>query len=175
MQTKERLLQQIRTIPDFPVPGIQFKDITPLLGDYQTLRLTSDMLASPFTNTQVDYVAGLESRGFLFGPGMAAALEAGFIPIRKPNKLPAETISHSYDLEYGTDSLEIHKDALSAGANVIIHDDLIATGGSAVAAAHLIEKLGGNIVGFSFIMELEELKGKEKLLSTAPCHIILSI
>lgn len=171
----EILLKNIRSIPDFPKPGILFKDITPLLGDYHTLNLTLELLLEPFKNQKVDYVAGLESRGFLFGPGMAKSLQAGFVPIRKPNKLPAETISQSYDLEYGTDSLEIHKDAIEKGANVIIHDDLIATGGTALAAAKLIEELGGNIVGFSFIMEIDFLAGKNILSKKIPYHTLLSV
>lgn len=173
--SKEILLKNIRSIPDFPKPGILFKDITPLLGDYHTLNLTLELLLEPFKNQKIDYVAGLESRGFLFGPGMAKSLQAGFVPIRKPNKLPAETLSQSYDLEYGTDSLEIHKDAIEKGANVIIHDDLIATGGTALAAAKLIEELGGNIVGFSFIMEIDFLAGKDILPVKIPYHSLLTV
>ncbi|MGF1670737.1 MAG: adenine phosphoribosyltransferase [Balneolaceae bacterium] len=172
---KELLKNMIRTIPDYPKPGIQFKDITPLLGNKDTLELTSRMLASPYRGKKIDYVAGLESRGFLFGINVAQDLHAGFVPIRKPNKLPSDTISVSYELEYGTDSLEIHKDAIIEGANVIIHDDLIATGGTAFAAYELIEKLGGNVVGFSFVMEIGSLKGKNKLPQSVPYHTVLIV
>lgn len=172
---KSKLLDKIRNVPDFPKPGIQFKDITPMLGDPETLDLTATLLAKPYHNQKIDFVAGLESRGFLFGPLLAREMNAGFIPVRKPGKLPAETLSYEYELEYGTDSLEVHKDALSKGANVVIHDDLIATGGTAVAAVKLIEKLGGNIVGFSFIMELSFLGGKDNLPSDVSYHCILTI
>lgn len=158
-----RLYDKIRTIPDFPKPGIQFKDFTPLLADPETLSLTATLLAEPFSGSPVDVVIGLESRGFIFGPILASALNTGFVPVRKPGKLPADTISEDYELEYGTDSIEIHKDAISKGANVVIHDDLIATGGTASACARIIEKLGGNIIAFSFIMEISSLKGIELL------------
>lgn len=171
----EALKRKIRTIPDFPHKGIQFKDITPLLGDSQLLKLTSKLLQKPFESQQIDYVAGLESRGFILGPVLAQTFNAGFIPIRKPGKLPADTFSQSYDLEYGEDSLEIHSDALKKGDNVLIHDDLIATGGTAAAAAKLIEKLGGNIIGFSFIMEIEFLKGKNNLNSSIPYSALLKV
>lgn len=172
----EKLYNHIRTIPDFPKPGIQFKDFTPLLSNPETLQLTSHLLRKPFENQTIDVVAGLESRGFLFGPGLAQSLNAGFIPVRKPNKLPAETESVDYELEYGTDTLEIHMDSIPKGANVVIHDDLIATGGTALAAARLIEKLGGNIVAFSFIMEISFLKGLQLLENESyTCHSILSV
>lgn len=169
------LKSKIRTIPDFPKKGIQFKDITPLLGDSRLLKLTSKLLKKPFESQEIDFVAGLESRGFILGPILAQEFNAGFIPIRKPGKLPAETYSQSYDLEYGVDSLEIHADAINKGDNVLIHDDLIATGGTASAASKLIEKLGGNIVGFSFIMEIEFLKGKNNLDSTIQYSSLLKI
>lgn len=172
---KHKLLGKIRNVPDFPKPGIQFKDITPLLADAEALEITSNILAEPFKSAEVDFVVGLESRGFLFGPDLALKLNAGFIPVRKPGKLPVETLSHSYELEYGTDSLEIHKDALQKGANVVIHDDLIATGGTALAAVELIQKLGGKVTGFSFIMELKFLKGKSNLPAEIPYHCILSV
>src|SRR5699024_11066146 len=130
----------IRNIPDFPKEGIQFKDITTLLKDPDALKLTSNFINQPFLGEAIDYVAGIESRGFLFGPRLAQDLHAGFITIRKPGKLPAETVSAEYDLEYATDTLEMHVDAIQPGDKVIIHDDLIATGGSAGAAAELIEK-----------------------------------
>lgn len=172
---KKTLLDKIRTIPDFPKKGILFKDFTPLLADKDTLKLTSKLLKEPFNSSNVDFVAGLESRGFIFGPVLARDLNAGFIPVRKPNKLPAETISHSYDLEYGNDSFEIHRDAISGGANVVIHDDLVATGGSALACAQLIEKLGGNIIGFSFIMQIKSLSGFRTLKETYKCHTLMEV
>lgn len=172
---KELLLDNIRSVKDFPKPGIVFKDITPLLNDKHLLELTSMLLANPFRGQQIDHVAGLESRGFLFGTNLAQDLNAGFIPIRKPNKLPAEIEKVKYELEYGTDSLEIHQDAIKPGAKVLIHDDLIATGGSARAATELIQKLGGDIIGYSFTMEIAALKGSSKLEPVAPCFSLLSV
>jgi len=171
----ELLKSNIRTIHDFPKPGIEFKDITPLLKDPDTLELTSQLLARPYRHSQIDYVLGIESRGFLFGTNLAQDLHAGFIPIRKPGKLPAQTISATYALEYGNDTVEIHEDALPNGANVIIHDDLIATGGSAKAATELAEKLGASVTGYSFIIELEDLKGREKLPSDIPYEVLFSL
>lgn len=171
----KKIYNKIRTIPDFPKEGIQFKDITPLLADPETLALTSAMLAQKYKNQKIDLVAGLESRGFLFGLRLAQDLNAGFIPVRKPGKLPAETISHHYDLEYGSDSLEIHADAVDKGAKVLIHDDLIATGGTAMACAELIEKLGGNIIGFSFIMQIDSLNGFKSLNESYSCSSLLSV
>lgn len=161
---KNFIEKTIRTIPDFPKEGIQFKDITTLLSDKDALELTSYMLRKPFMDIEVDYVIGLESRGFLFGTNLAQDLNAGFIPVRKPGKLPSETISATYTLEYGEDSIEIHKDALHKGARVIIHDDLIATGGTAAAAAELVKRMEAEIVGYSFIIELSFLKGKDRLI-----------
>jgi len=172
----EKLYKKIRTIPDFPKPGIQFKDFTPLLANPDTLQLTSELLLNPLNGQTIDIVVGLESRGFIFGPRLAQDLNAGFVPVRKPDKLPAETITEEYELEYGTDRLELHKDAFSDGANVVIHDDLIATGGSALASARLIEKLGGNIVAFSFIMEISFLEGLKLLEDKSyTCHSLLSV
>lgn len=167
------LKNTIRNIPDFPKPGIQFKDITPLLNNRQTLKITQKLLAEPFKASDIDYVAGLESRGFLFGTGLALALDAGFVPIRKPGKLPAETVSASYELEYGENTVEIHKDALPEGARVLIHDDLIATGGSAKAATELVQKLGGEVAGYSFIIELEFLKGRKLLPKNIPADVLI--
>ncbi len=160
---KKYLESSIRTIPDFPKPGIQFKDITTLLSDKKALQLTTQALCRPFYESDCDIIVGLESRGFLFGTNMAEVLNASFVPVRKPGKLPSETISESYQLEYGTDSVEIHSDAIKKGDRVIIHDDLIATGGTALAASNLIKRLGGTIIGYSFIIELDFLKGREKL------------
>lgn len=165
---KELLLANIRSIPDFPEPGIVFRDITPLLNDTHLLQLTSSFLAKPFRGLEIDYVAGLESRGFLFGTNLAQDLNAGFIPIRKPGKLPADTESVTYTLEYGTDSLEIHKDSFKPGDKVLIHDDLMAS-----AATELIEKLGGIVAGYSFILELVNLKGHEKLQRNKQYHSLL--
>jgi adenine phosphoribosyltransferase len=160
---KDYLNSKIRTIPDFPEPGIQFKDITTLLSDSKALRLTTRGLCVPFSNTDCDVIVGLESRGFLFGTNMAEVLNTSFVPVRKPGKLPSDTISEDYELEYGSNSLEIHIDSIKEGDKVIIHDDLIATGGSALAASKLVERLGGVIVGYSFIIELSFLKGRQKL------------
>lgn len=171
----ELLEQSIRTIPDFPKPGIQFKDITPMMANPETLYLASRMLVKPFSSASVDLVVGIESRGFLFGPTMAMHLFAGFVPVRKPGKLPAETISESYELEYGTDTLEIHKDGIFKGAKVLIHDDLIATGGSAKAAANLVRRLGGEVVGYSFLVELAFLNGRNQLDNPVSFQSLLRI
>ena len=153
---------KIRNINDFPKPGIVFRDITTALKDADTLREMIDYLCEQFKDTKIDYIAALESRGFIFGMPMAYKLNAGFIPIRKPNKLPAETYSQEYSLEYGTDKIEIHVDAIEEGANVLLVDDLLATGGTAEAAIKLIKRTGGNLVGVAFLIELEDLKGREK-------------
>lgn len=153
------LTSKIRNIPDFPEPGIQFKDITPLLQDAKALRWATQLIAEPFKNLDIDYVVGIEARGFILGSIMAHALNAGFIAVRKPGKLPVETFSASYALEYGTDRLEMTKDAIQPGDRVVIHDDLLATGGSADAASKLVEKAKGHIVGYSFIIELDALNG----------------
>jgi adenine phosphoribosyltransferase len=157
------LERYIRDVPDFPKKGIIFKDITPLLGDYEALCATVRKLAEPYLDKGVQLVAGVESRGFIFGAAVAERLRAGFVPIRKPGKLPAETISESYELEYGSDSIEIHADAVPPGAKVLMVDDLLATGGTMAAACRLVEKLGGQIVGVAFVIELCFLNGREKL------------
>lgn len=167
------LKNHIRNIPDFPEPGIQFKDITPLLKNAKTLKITAQLLAQPFLSEDVDYVVGLESRGFLFGPGLAQSLEAGFVPVRKPGKLPAETITASYSLEYGKNSVDIHTDAIPPGSRVLIHDDLIATGGTAKAATELVQKLDAEVMGYSFIIELEFLKGRDLLQKSAPAEVLI--
>jgi adenine phosphoribosyltransferase len=153
----------IREIPDFPKPGILFYDITTLLKDSQGLRSVIDHITDYFRERKVDTVIGIEARGFIFGPAIAYHLGAGFVPVRKPKKLPSEVESYSYDLEYGKDTLEIHRDAVGKGHNVIIADDLLATGGTAEAVVRLVEKLGGNVAGISFVIELEFLKGRERL------------
>lgn len=169
------LEKNIRNIPDFPKPGIQFKDITPLLRNPDTLELTSQVLARPFRHLDIDYVVGLESRGFLFGTNLAQDLHAGFVPIRKPGKLPADTISATYALEYGEDTIEMHKDAFNNGSKILIHDDLIATGGSAKAATELVNELGGEVVGYSFIVELAALQGTDKLPENVRKEILISL
>ena len=153
----------IRDIPDFPKPGIVFKDITTLLGNPAALEAAVQRLAEPYRGKEIDFVAAVESRGFIFGSCLARELEAGFVPIRKPGKLPAETISVSYDLEYGTDSVEVHKDAIEPGQKVLLVDDLLATGGTMEAACRLIGDLGGTIVGIAFLIELTFLEGRAKL------------
>lgn len=153
----------IRVIEDYPEKGISFKDITTLLKDKDGFRKTIDLLEAELKDYDFDYIAGVESRGLIFGAPLADRLNKGFIPIRKPGKLPAEIEKVSYDLEYGTNELEIHKDALDEGDKVVIIDDLIATGGSAKAAAKLVESIGGEIVCFEFLIELTSLKGREVL------------
>ncbi|SMF20593.1 adenine phosphoribosyltransferase [Pseudobacteriovorax antillogorgiicola] len=153
----------IREIPDFPKPGINFKDITPLLKSPAALQATFDQLAAPFRDQKIDFVAGTESRGFMFGVGVAQALGVGFIPIRKKGKLPAEVFSETYELEYGTDCLEIHKDAIEKDQKVLLVDDLLATGGTMKATAKLVEACGGQVVSCAFLIELSFLGGKEAL------------
>lgn len=155
----------IRDIPDFPKPGITFRDITTLLNNPQGLRYTIDTLTQKCqeANLQPDYIVGMESRGFIFGAPLAYHLNAGFIPVRKPGKLPAAVHSIEYELEYGTDKLEIHQDAIASGAKVLIVDDLIATGGTAKATADLLDELGSQVLGFAFIIELTALSGRKKL------------
>lgn len=153
---------KIRSVNDFPKKGIIFRDITTALKEPEVLKEMIDYLCDQFKDVKIDYIAGIESRGFIFGMPMAYKLNAGFVPIRKPNKLPAETISQEYQLEYGTDKIEIHTDAIKEGDNVLIVDDLLATGGTAEAACKLINKTGGNLVGIAFLIELEDLKGRDK-------------
>lgn len=153
----------IREVPDFPKPGINFYDITTLLKEPEGLRRTVDALAAQFSGEKVDAVIGIEARGFIFAPALAYHMKAGFVPVRKPRKLPAECASISYDLEYGQDALEIHRDAVSSGQRVIIADDLLATGGTARAVVDLVEGLGGEVAGLVFVVELEFLPGRERL------------
>jgi adenine phosphoribosyltransferase len=157
------LKKLIREVPDFPKPGINFYDITTLLKHAGGLRSTVDALAAQFEGTRVDAVVGIEARGFIFAPALAYHLGAGFVPVRKPHKLPAECASISYDLEYGRDTLEIHRDAVGDGHRVIIADDLLATGGTARAVVDLVEGLGGKVAGLVFVVELEFLRGRKKL------------
>ena len=160
---EETVKNKIRSIENFPKPGILFRDITTAIKDKETLPVIIDYLCSQFKDIKIDYIAGIESRGFIFGMPMAYKMGCGFVPVRKPNKLPAETISQEYELEYGTDKIEIHKDAFGAGDNVLVIDDLLATGGTAEAAAKLVKKTGANLVGMGFLIELEALKGRDKL------------
>ena len=157
------LKELIREVPDFPKPGILFYDITTLLKDPRGLRGTIDALRAQYAGAEVDAVIGIESRGFIFAPALAYALGAGFVPVRKPKKLPAETSSISYDLEYGSDTLEVHKDAIGKGSRVLIVDDLLATGGTARAVSQLVEGLGGIVAGLGFVVELTFLNGRCKL------------
>src|SRR6185312_402022 len=158
----EPLKQLIRTVPDFPKPGILFYDITTLLKDKTGFAQLIDAFAAHYIGKDIDVVLGIEARGFIFGPALAYRLNAGFVPVRKPKKLPAPTAKVSYDLEYGTDSLEIHVDAIQPGQRVLIVDDLLATGGTMQATVQLVEKLGGQIVGIGFAIELDFLKGRNK-------------
>ena len=153
----------VRDVRDYPKPGIVFKDITPVLSDIDALRTSIKEMAAPFTNLGIDIVVGIESRGFIFGAPIADLLNAGFVPVRKPGKLPWKTESVSYELEYGTDTLEIHEDAITEGQNVLIVDDLLATGGTAEATCKLVSKLGGNIKGLSVLIELKDLNGRKRL------------
>lgn len=159
----ENLKKLIREIPDWPKPGILFYDITTLLKDQQGFRTLIDSLYDHYHRRPVDVVAGIEARGFIFGPALAYRLGAGFVPIRKPNKLPAAKATETYQLEYGTDAVEIHQDAIQKGQRVLVCDDLLATGGTASAAARLVQRLRGEVVGCAFVIELSFLKGREKL------------
>jgi adenine phosphoribosyltransferase len=158
-----KLKSLIRGIPDFPKPGILFRDITPLLADPSGLALSVELLANPFRGKNIDLVVGAESRGFIFGTAVACCLSAGFVLVRKPGKLPHKRIAMSYDLEYGTDTLEMHADAIIKGQRVLIVDDLLATGGTMKACCDLVEKLGGTIAGIAVLIELAGLKGRHKL------------
>ena len=159
----EDLKKLIREVPDFPKPGILFYDITTLLKDPLGLHWAVDLLANHYVGQVIDRVVGIEARGFIFAPMVAYRLNAGFVPVRKPKKLPAETARATYNLEYGQDALEVHRDAISKGQQVLIIDDLLATGGTAAAVAGLVESLGGRVTGIGFLIELEFLKGREKL------------
>jgi len=157
------LARLIRSIPDFPVKGILFRDITTLIRDGEAFQEAVDTMVEHYIDTDIDVVVAVEARGWIFGAPLAYELGAGFVPVRKPKKLPSETVSISYSLEYGSNVLEMHKDAISAGTKVLIVDDLLATGGSAKAAAELVEKLGGKVVGLAFLIELVDLKGRDQL------------
>ncbi|WP_008314177.1 adenine phosphoribosyltransferase [Leptolyngbya sp. PCC 6406] len=153
----------IRDIPDFPKPGILFRDITPLLADSEALRHTIDLLAAQCAEFEANYIVGIESRGFMFGVPLACQMKVGFAPVRKPGKLPAAIYSAEYALEYGSDRVELHQDAFPTGSRVLIIDDLIATGGTAAATAALITQAGGTVAGYGFVIELLALEGRKKL------------
>jgi len=163
MEGKQYLQSLIREVPDFPKPGVNFKDITPLLQDPRGMRLAVDLMGAPFEGEGVDVVLGIESRGYLFAAPLAYKLGAGLALVRKPGKLPYKKRSASYALEYGTDTIEIHEDAIHPGQKVLLADDLIATGGTATAALELVQKAGGTIVAFTFLVELAFLPGRDRL------------
>ena len=164
MTTEEiKLDKYIRSIPDWPKAGILFRDITPLLAEPKAFTAAVEALCAGFTDAGIEYVAAVEARGFIFGAAVAERLNAGFVPIRKKGKLPSKTESITYDLEYGTDTLEVHSDAIGQAAKVLMVDDLLATGGTMAAACRLIEKIGGQIIGITFLIELSDLPGREKL------------
>src|SRR5262245_11043541 len=168
----EHLKAKIRHVPDFPKKGILFYDITTLLSDPAGFRDTVDAIAAPYMGEDIDQVVGIESRGFILGAAVANALGSGFVPIRKPGKLPSSCVREDYQLEYGTDALEMHTDAFGRGQRILIVDDVLATGGTARAAVELVEKLGGKLIGVAFLIELNFLKGREKL-SGQPVYSVL--
>jgi adenine phosphoribosyltransferase len=168
----DALKAKIRHVPDFPKPGILFYDITTLLRDPNGFRLAIDALSEPYAGTNIDLVVGIESRGFILGAAVADRLHAGFVPVRKVGKLPSKTVRVSYDLEYGSDSLEMHSDAITAGSRVLIVDDLLATGGTAAATVNLVKGLGGSVVALAFLTELVDLNGRTRLTSEA-LHVVL--
>lgn len=163
MENSQALASAIRSVPDFPKKGIIFRDITTLLKDKDMYRLYVDILYERYKNHRIDKIVGVESRGFIGGGALAYRLGAGFVPIRKPGKLPAEKIRKEYQLEYGTDAVEIHRDAIAKGERILLHDDLLATGGTIEAACKLVEQLGGNIIGLSFLIELSFLQPRKRL------------
>jgi adenine phosphoribosyltransferase len=163
----------VRRIPDFPGPGVVFMDLTPLLGDARALRSAGEALAAPFADAGITRVAGIEARGFVFGTLVARELGAGFVPLRKPGKLPAATESVGYTLEYGQAALEIHRDAISAGERVLLVDDVLATGGTALAALELIGRLGGQVAGFACLLEISALGGRDRLPAGTRLHTVL--
>jgi adenine phosphoribosyltransferase len=171
MTVADRVQQRLRAIPDYPKSGILFQDITPVLGDGSLLHDVIWEMVAPFRDGAVTHVLGIEARGFILGGAAAMALGAGFVPARKPGKLPWERATESYDLEYGSDSLEAHRDSWIRGSRVLVVDDVLATGGTARAAGQLARGLGAELVGWSFLLEIEGLAGRERL-SGAPCHVI---
>ena len=164
--------QLVRDVPDFPKPGIMFKDITPVVQDHEALKEVIEKLTEWAKSKNADLVLGIEARGFIFGVPVALELGVGFVPLRKLGKLPANVLTEEYALEYGTNTVEIHADSIQSGQNVVIIDDLLATGGTAAAAARLVERLGGNVVGFGFLISLDFLEGR-KILSAYDIHALL--
>lgn len=173
--TVDALAAALRTIPDFPKPGIQFKDITPILADPALLGEAMNRLLEPFRDAGITHVAGIEARGFMLGGLLAHALGAGFVPVRKKGKLPWDVYREAYALEYGMDEIEAHRDAFGPGDRVLVHDDVIATGGTARAAAGIVRQAGAHVSGFSFLIELGFLDGRAQLGSGAPIHSVLTI
>ncbi len=169
------LEQAVRTIPDFPKPGIQFKDITPILSDPALLRQAVEALAEPFLDDGITKVVGIEARGFILGAMLAHHLDAGFVPVRKHGKLPYQTVAATYDLEYGTDRIEMHVDALQPGDRVLIHDDVIATGGTAAACYRLAMHNDADVVGYAFLLELNFLRGRAALQDGLKVHAVLAL
>lgn len=159
----DEIRDRIRTIPDYPKPGIQFRDVTTLWGDARGFRTAIDLMVQPYAGVRIDKVAGIEARGFVLGGAVAHQLSTGFVPVRKKGKLPGATIAEEYELEYGTDTVEIHDDAIRNGENVLVVDDLLATGGTMAAAVNLIRRAGGTVVGCCFIVDLPDLGGRERL------------
>ncbi len=169
----DALRRALRTVPDFPTPGIEFKDIAPVLADPALLRAAVRALAEPFAESGITHVVGIESRGFLFGTPLADRLGAGFVPVRKPGKLPGQTLREDYALEYGTDAVEVQAEALGPGNRVLVHDDVIATGGTAAAAARLVARTGAEVAGFAFLVELTALSGRAHLPEGLRVHAVL--
>lgn len=173
--SKETLIKSIRTIPDFPVPGIEFYDVTTLLKDPWCLQELSEMMYELYKGKGITKVVGIESRGFIMAPLLAARLNAGFVPIRKPGKLPAETFEETYEKEYGKDTIQIHQDAISSNDIVLLHDDLLATGGTMNAACRLVERMRPKKIHVNFLIELSELKGREAFEEDIEVHSILTV
>jgi len=175
----ELLRSKLRSVPDFPKPGIIFKDITPLLNDPRALQIALDLLVQPFLGEGIAHVVAMEARGFIFGAAMAARLNAGFVPVRKPGKLPAATDSVRYALEYGESELHVHRGSLGRGARVLLVDDLLATGGTAVATAELVRKQGGDLFALAFVVELDFLGGRkllaDKIGTSVPVHSLIHV
>lgn len=170
---RARLAAHVRDVPDFPKPGVLFKDITPLLADARAFRECVDALAAPWRMQRIDAICGIEARGFIFGAALACALETGFVPLRKPGKLPAATLAADFELEYGQARLEVHADALAPGARVLIVDDVLATGGTLAAARQLIAQLGADIAGAAVVIELEFLRGRARWPADVPLQSVL--
>lgn len=173
MEAVDKLAGLIRDVPDFPKPGVVFKDFTPLLADPGALALAVELMANPYRGKGIDLVVGAESRGFIFGIAIAQALSAGFVPVRKPGKLPRDVHSVDYDLEYGTDRLELHADALVKGQRVLLVDDLLATGGTMAASCQLVQRSGAQIAGITVLIELSFLSGRDKLKGFGEAHSVL--